>query len=162
MMSLLVLTGAASSTKKAGATTALMAERHEQQSIARHGPGQVRRTTPPSRGQRTGQGQGGGERDEVHGQVPEAILASSFGQGCRHARRCADRVCHRRGATDTVHRLFMWTFSCATQTGMTFPSKSAYGGMMGFLTHFASFFALAPVMPEFSASFSALDSAVHR
>ena len=53
-----------------------------------------------------------------------------------------DRVFHSGGATDTVHRLFMWTFSCATQTGTTFPANLLMAAMMGFLTHFASFFAL--------------------
>ena len=50
------------------------------------------------------------------------------------------RVFHSGGATDTVHRLFMWTFSCATQTGTTFPAILLMAAMMGFLTHFASFF----------------------
>ena len=54
---------------------------------------------------------------------------------------CNDRVFHSGGATDTVHRLFMWTFSCATQTGTTFPAILLMAAMMG-LTHFASFFAL--------------------
>ena len=32
--------------------------------------------------------------------------------------------------------------SCATQTGTTFPAALLMAAMMGFLTHFASFFAL--------------------
>ena len=53
-----------------------------------------------------------------------------------------DRVLHSGGATATGHRLFMWTFICAAQPGMTFSATLLMAAMMGFLTHFASFFAL--------------------
>ena len=49
--------------------------------------------------------------------------------------------------------------SCATQTGTTFPATLLMAAMMGFLTHFASFFALLRLCPELSASFSSLSSA---
>ena len=60
-----------------------------------------------------------------------------------------DRVLHSGGATATVHRLFMWTFSCATELGVS----AGYGGDEGFFGGFSAFFALLRVVPELSASF---------
>ena len=62
---------------------------------------------------------------------------------------CNDRVLHYGGASDTVHRLFMWTFQLND-----FPAFLLMAAMMDFLTHFASFFAVLRLCRSLSASFS--------
>ena len=68
---------------------------------------------------------------------------------------CNDRVFHSGGATDTVHRLFMWTFSCATN-GYDVSSNFACGSDDGLFDAFCVIFRAPPAMPELSASFSSL------
>ena len=53
-----------------------------------------------------------------------------------------DRVLHSGGASIQFIACFRGHSSCATQTGTMLPAFFLMAAMMGFLTHFASFFAL--------------------
>ena len=67
---------------------------------------------------------------------------------------CNDRVFYSGGASDTVHRLFMWTFQLCNTDGYDVSSNLAYGGDDGFFDAFCVIFRAPPAMPELSASFS--------
>ena len=67
---------------------------------------------------------------------------------------CNERVFHSGGASDTVHRLFMWTFQLCNTDGYDVSSNFAYGGDDGLFDAFCVFFRAPPAMPELSASFS--------
>ena len=53
-----------------------------------------------------------------------------------------DRLLHSGGASLQFIAYFRGHSSCATWTGMMLPAVFLMAAMMGFLTHFASFFAL--------------------
>ena len=64
-----------------------------------------------------------------------------------------DRVLHSGGASNSVHRLFSWTFQLCNTDGYDASSIFGYGGDEGFFDAFCVIFRAPPVVPELSASF---------
>ena len=64
-----------------------------------------------------------------------------------------DRVLNSGGASDTVHRLFMWTFQLCNTDGYDVSSIFLYGGDEWVFDAFCVIFRAPPVVPELSASF---------
>ena len=60
---------------------------------------------------------------------------------------------HSGGASDTVHRLFMWTFQLCSRDGYDASSFFGYGGDEWVFGAFCVIFRAPPVVPELSASF---------
>ena len=64
-----------------------------------------------------------------------------------------DRVLHSGGASNSVHRLFSWTFQLCNTDGYDASSIFAYGGDDGLFDALCVFFRALPFVPELSASF---------
>ena len=68
-----------------------------------------------------------------------------------------DRVLHSGGASNSVHRLFSWTFQLCNTDRYDASSIFGYGGDDGFLSHFASFFALFRLSQSYAPVLGGLD-----
>ena len=64
-----------------------------------------------------------------------------------------DSVLHSGGASNSVHRLFSWTFQLCNTDGYDASSILGYGGDEGIFDAFCVIFRAPPVVPELSASF---------
>ena len=68
-----------------------------------------------------------------------------------------DKLMHSGGASIQFIAYFRGHSSCATQTGMMLPAVLLMAATMGFLTHFASFFALLRLCRSWAPVFRALE-----